>query len=168
VPLHVHTPVGSGVFLSNVCRSCELVVCGQPLTFDFTLLQMTRFDVILGMDWLYALRACIECFHARVSLCTPERVKFCFIGKRDDVQLPRQVKESMLLANMELFSDEKKQVELLTIVCMFPDVFPKDLPGLPPKRVVDFANDLVPGIAPISMAPYRMAPAEMKELNARL
>ena len=44
----------------------------------------------------------------------------------------------------------------------FLDVFPDDLPGLPPEREIDFLIDLVPGTAPISLPPYRMAPPELK------
>ena len=50
----------------------------------------------------------------------------------------------------------------------FTDVFPEELPGLPPQRDIEFTIDLEPGTAPISKAPYRMAPAEMKELKAQL
>nr|GFC71995.1 hypothetical protein [Tanacetum cinerariifolium] len=49
-----------------------------------------------------------------------------------------------------------------------PEVFPKDLPGLPPTRPVEFQIDLVPGSAPIARAPYRLAPSEMKELAEQL
>ncbi|WP_375618971.1 reverse transcriptase family protein, partial [Bartonella sp. AC134YNZD] len=54
------------------------------------------------------------------------------------------------------------------MVCEFPDVFPEDLFGLPPHRAVEFCIDLAPGTAPISVAPYRMAPAELKELKIQL
>ena len=50
----------------------------------------------------------------------------------------------------------------------FLDVFPDDLPGLPLEREIDFPIDLVSGIAPISLPPYRMAPAELKELKTQL
>ncbi|GJT37717.1 putative reverse transcriptase domain-containing protein [Tanacetum coccineum] len=50
----------------------------------------------------------------------------------------------------------------------FPEVFPKDLPGLPPTRLVDFQIDLVPGTAPIARFPYRLAPSEMQELSTQL
>ena len=50
----------------------------------------------------------------------------------------------------------------------YPDVFPDELPGLSPLREVDFAIELEPGTAPISRAPYRMAPAELKELKVQL
>ena len=50
----------------------------------------------------------------------------------------------------------------------FPDVFPDDLPGLPPDRDVEFTMDLLPVTDPISLVPYRMAPAELRELNIQL
>ncbi|GKF76925.1 hypothetical protein Tco_0229395, partial [Tanacetum coccineum] len=63
---------------------------------------------------------------------------------------------------------EKKRLEDVPIVKDFPDVFPKDLPGLPHTRQVKFHIDLVPGAAPIARAPYRLAPSEMKELADQL
>nr|GFD29990.1 hypothetical protein [Tanacetum cinerariifolium] len=50
----------------------------------------------------------------------------------------------------------------------FPEVFPEDLPGLPPIRPVEFQMDLVPGAALVARAPYRLAPSEMKELAEQL
>ncbi|GJR07856.1 hypothetical protein Tco_0790508 [Tanacetum coccineum] len=57
---------------------------------------------------------------------------------------------------------EKKRLEDVSIVQDFPEVFPEDLPGLPPTRQVEFQIDLVPGAAPVARAPYRLAPSEMK------
>ena len=51
---------------------------------------------------------------------------------------------------------------------MFSEVFPEDLPGVPPKRKIDFGIDLLPDTQPISIPPYRMAPAELKELKEQL
>ncbi|GJR31998.1 putative reverse transcriptase domain-containing protein [Tanacetum coccineum] len=63
---------------------------------------------------------------------------------------------------------EKKRLEDVPIVQDFPEVFPEDLPGLPPTRQVEFQIDLVPGDAPVARAPYRLAPSEMKELSEQL
>ncbi|GKB65320.1 putative reverse transcriptase domain-containing protein [Tanacetum coccineum] len=63
---------------------------------------------------------------------------------------------------------EKKRLEDVPIVQDFPEVFPEDLPGLPPTRQVEFQIDLVPGAAPVARAPYRLAPSEMKELSEQL
>ena len=58
------------------------------------------------------------------------------------------------------------RLEDVPVVRDFLDVFLDDLPGLPLEREIDFPIDLVSGIAPISLPPYRMAPAELKELKA--
>ncbi|GJR83246.1 putative reverse transcriptase domain-containing protein [Tanacetum coccineum] len=63
---------------------------------------------------------------------------------------------------------EKKRLEDVPIVQDFPEVFPEDLPGLPPTRQVEFQIDLVPGAAPVARAPYRLAPSKMKELSEQL
>ncbi|KAB2631036.1 S ribonuclease [Pyrus ussuriensis x Pyrus communis] len=59
-------------------------------------------------------------------------------------------------------------VEDVRVVRHFPDVFPEDLPGLPPDRDVEFTIELLPGTNPISLTPYRMAPAELRELKVQL
>ena len=63
---------------------------------------------------------------------------------------------------------EKKGVTDVDVVREFPDVFPEDLPGLPPKRQVEFHIDLTPGAALIACSPYRLAPTEMKEMMSQL
>ena len=57
------------------------------------------------------------------------------------------------------------RLELVVILLMY---FPDELPGLPPSREIEFAIDLIPGSKPASKAPYRMAPAELKELKVQL
>ncbi|GJY71008.1 putative reverse transcriptase domain-containing protein [Tanacetum coccineum] len=68
---------------------------------------------------------------------------------------------------MEKKSDEKK-LEDIPVVKEFPDVFPEDLPGLPPVRQVEFQIDLIPRAAPVARTPYRLAPSEMQELSNQL
>nr|GEU75753.1 reverse transcriptase domain-containing protein [Tanacetum cinerariifolium] len=68
---------------------------------------------------------------------------------------------------MEKKSDEK-QLKYIPVVREFLDVFPEDLPGLPPVRQVEFQIDLIPGATPVARAPYRLAPSEMHELSDQL
>ncbi|GJU33251.1 hypothetical protein Tco_1176840 [Tanacetum coccineum] len=68
---------------------------------------------------------------------------------------------------MEKKSDEKR-LEDIPIVKEFSDVFPEDLPGLPPVRQVEFQIDLIPGAAPVARTPYRLALSEMQELSKQL
>src|SRR3954451_12555087 len=59
-------------------------------------------------------------------------------------------------------------LEDIPVVRDFPDVFPEELPGMPPDRCVEFIVDLIPGTTPISRRPYRMAPHELAELKNQL
>ena len=59
-------------------------------------------------------------------------------------------------------------MEKIPIVREFPNVFPEELPGIPLEREVDLSIEIMPGTTPVSRAPYRMAPAELKELMVQL
>nr|GFC21760.1 reverse transcriptase domain-containing protein [Tanacetum cinerariifolium] len=63
---------------------------------------------------------------------------------------------------------QEKRIEDVPVIRDFPEVFPDDLPGLPPPWQVEFRIDLAPGAAPVARAPYRLAPSEMKELAKQL
>ena len=60
--LTVDTPVGGLVPLDRGCRNCEIIISDQNLRVDFIIIDMSSFDVILGMDWLSAYRVFIDCF----------------------------------------------------------------------------------------------------------
>ena len=62
----------------------------------------------------------------------------------------------------------KRSLESVRVVNEYPEVFPEDLPGLPPQREIEFSIDLVPSTQPISIPPYKMAPTEMRELKEQL
>ncbi|GKG09919.1 hypothetical protein Tco_0338665 [Tanacetum coccineum] len=62
----------------------------------------------------------------------------------------------------------ERRIEDVPVVRDFPEVFPEDLPGLPPTRQIEFHIELIPGAAPVARAPYRLAPAEMKKLAEQL
>ncbi|XP_042448982.1 uncharacterized protein LOC122033898 [Zingiber officinale] len=73
-----------------------------------------------------------------------------------------------LLSMIKIDEDTTTQLSDIPIVQEYPDVFPEELPGLPPKRQVEFTIELIPGTAPVSKAPYRMAPKELEELKVQL
>ncbi|GJZ28150.1 hypothetical protein Tco_0572797 [Tanacetum coccineum] len=78
----------------------------------------------------------------------------------------------IFLANITATKDKDKskgkRLEDVPVVQEFPEVFPEDLPGIPPTRQVEFRIDLVPGATPVARAPYRLAPSKMKELAEQL
>nr|GEW22115.1 reverse transcriptase domain-containing protein [Tanacetum cinerariifolium] len=105
------------------------------------------FDVVIGMDWLSK-------YHAKI-ICD-EKVVHILI---DD--------ETLIIRVMEQKSEDK-QLENIPVVREFPDVFPEDLPGLPPVCQVEFQIDLILEVAPVARAPYRLAPSEMQKLSDQL
>ena len=75
---------------------------------------------------------------------------------------------SGLLAYMINSEATNEKLEDIPLVKEFPDVFPEELPGLPPDRETKFSIEILPGTGPISKAPYRMAPTELRELKLQL
>ena len=72
------------------------------------------------------------------------------------------------LASLTLKDEEIPDLDLPRVVCEYVDVFPDELLGLPPHRVVDFGIELHPDTLPISMIPHRMTPVELQELRVQL
>ena len=72
------------------------------------------------------------------------------------------------LANLTLEDKVRQDLDLPRVVCDYLDVFPDELPRLPPHRDVEFCIELHPSTLPISMTPYRMAPVELQELKVQL
>ena len=161
-PLHVSSPLGTKERIDRICQGCELEISGILLTVDLRVMDMSEFEVILGMDWLTAYRVVINCDRMRVTAYTPDGTCVMFQGNRHDASpytmYDSQWHEQMTgwLASLTL-EDEMRE-----------DVFPDELPGLPPPREVDFRIELHPGTSPISMTPYRMAPVELQELKVQI
>ncbi|GJU25238.1 putative reverse transcriptase domain-containing protein [Tanacetum coccineum] len=74
----------------------------------------------------------------------------------------------LFLAQVTEQESKEKRLEDVPVIRDFPEVFPKELPGLPPPRQVEFRIDLIPGATPVARAPYHFAPSEMKELSKQL
>nr|GEY36933.1 putative reverse transcriptase domain, aspartic peptidase domain protein [Tanacetum cinerariifolium] len=137
----------------------EYVNC--PLRFDDRIrpanllpIYMFDFDVILGMDWLASHRATIDCY-ARTVIFDNARTLISHGCKG-------------FLASVMNTSLESPNIKNLFVVREFVDVFPDELPGLPSAKEIEFGIELIPGAEPISKAPYRMAPVELKELKEQL
>nr|GEV01528.1 retrotransposon protein [Tanacetum cinerariifolium] len=120
-------------------------------------LDMYDFDIILGMDWLINHRATIVCHTKSVIFGDLDKLKFMY----QDSQLS-------LLASLMDTSSDGPSLETHPIVRDFSDVFPEELPGIPPKCEVEFGIELILGTQPISKASYRMDLIELKELKEQL
>ena len=173
-PLYVSSPLGIRARIGMICRGCELEISGILLTVDLRVMDMSEFDVILGMDWLTAYRVVIDCGIRRVTAYTHDSTRVVFQRDKHDI-LPHMVYESKChgqlvswLASLTLEDEVRPDLDLPRVVCEYEDVFPDELPGLPPLRVVDFYIELHLGTSPISMTPHRMAPVELQELRVQL
>ena len=170
-PLYVSSPIGIRARIGMICRGCELEILGTLLTVDLRIMDMSEFDVFLGMDWLTAYRVVIDCERKRVTAYMQDGTRVVFKGDKHDM-LPQTVYESRCqgqlagwLASLTLEDKKRPDLDLPRVVCEYVDVFPDELPGLPPQRVVDFGIELHSGTSPISMTPHRMEPVELQELR---
>ncbi|GJV13226.1 putative reverse transcriptase domain-containing protein [Tanacetum coccineum] len=166
-----------------VLRGCTLGLLGHPFDIDLMPVELGSFDVIIGMDWLAKYHALIVCDEKVVCIPYGDEVLIirgdnCDGGSKLNIisctrtqkyiQKGCQVYLAQVTSKKVEDKSEEKRLEDVPIVREFPEVFPEDLPGLPPARQVEFQIDLVPGAAPVARAPYRLAPAEMQELSTQL
>ncbi|GJZ12429.1 reverse transcriptase domain-containing protein [Tanacetum coccineum] len=126
---------------NTVIQGCTLILLNQPFKIDLMPIKLGSFGVVIGMNWLSK-------YHARI-ICN-EKV----------LHIP--------INNETLIIRAEKRLEDIPVVREFPEVFSEDLPGLPPVRQVKFQINLIPGVAPVARAPYRLAPSEMQELSDQL
>ncbi|KAL2226254.1 UNVERIFIED_CONTAM: Transposon Tf2-12 polyprotein, partial [Sesamum indicum] len=151
---------------------------GHAISSDLIVLDLKEFDVILGMDWLAQYKAIVDCYKKEVMIEYSSESKVIFVGDRQVVPVcvisAMEARRLMLegceayLAHVVDTEKVNPTLEEIPVVRDFPEVFPDDLPGLPPHREVDFAIETLPGVAPISIAPYRMAPVELHELKKQI
>nr|GEY81987.1 putative reverse transcriptase domain-containing protein [Tanacetum cinerariifolium] len=132
---------GNLISTNTVIQGCTLTLLNQPYEIDLMPIKLGSFDVIIGMDWLSK-------YHAKIIY--DEKV----------IRIPNE--------NETLIIRDEKRLENIPVVREFPDVFPKELPGLPLDRQVEFQIDLILGAVPVARAPYRLAPSEMQELSNQL
>ncbi|KAL0553911.1 hypothetical protein IC582_007815 [Cucumis melo] len=181
-PLHhvlsVSTPSGECMLSKEKVKACQIEITGHVIEVTLIVLDMLDFDVILGMDWLAANHASIDCSRKEVTFNPPSLASFKFKGggSKSLPQVISAIRANKLLSQgtwgilASVVDTREADVSLSSepVVRDYPDVFPEELPGLPPHREVEFAIELEPGTVPISRAPYRMAPAELKELKVQL
>ncbi|GKA29514.1 putative reverse transcriptase domain-containing protein [Tanacetum coccineum] len=164
--------VVTGTFLLNKCHAFVLFDSGSDRSFMDTRFSsmlnidpvkigasyevelaggrvLGAFDVIIGMDWLVKHDAVIVC---------GEKFARKYVERGCH----------LFLAHVTENKSKEKRMEDVPVIRDFPEVFPKELPGLPQPRQVEFRIDLVPRATPIAHAPYRLAPSEMRELSVQL
>ncbi|GKC09616.1 putative reverse transcriptase domain-containing protein, partial [Tanacetum coccineum] len=136
---------------NTMLRGCTLGLLGHPFNIDLMPVELGSFDAVIGMDWLANHHAVIVCDEKVVRIPYGYEVLIVQVTKKETGD-----------------KSEEKRLEDVPTIRDFPEVFSEDLPGLPPTRQVKFQIDLVPSVAPVARASYRLAPTELQELSTHL
>jgi hypothetical protein len=113
------------------------------------------------MNWLHKNQATVSCDKRIVKLVSPS-------GKEVVTKLYLPKLEEGACKHLSVDDKESNPIEAIRIVSEFPNVFPEELPGMPPERKVEFAIELIPGTAPISKRAYRVSELELVELKKQI
>ncbi|GKE76598.1 putative reverse transcriptase domain-containing protein, partial [Tanacetum coccineum] len=168
---------GKIVSSNTVLRGCTLNLVNHLFGIDLMPIELGTFDVIIGKDWLVERDVVIVCGKKVVHI--PVKNKMLVVeGDRGTSRLKviscikaRKYIEKDCPQFVEDVTEKepaKRHLEYVPVIRDFPEVFPDDLPGLPPPRQVEFRTELVPRAVPVSRPPYHLAPSEMKELADQL
>ena len=141
-------------------------------------MQSSLFCILSRMDWLSKHRVIVDCDKKIVVLKCPNLSEVTIQGIRSE-PIPKVISameaRRFLIKGCEIFlalilDSKREQVNFknIPVIREFLDVFPKELPKVPPEREVDLSIEVVQGTTLISRAPYRMAPTELKELKTQL
>ncbi|GJV64757.1 retrotransposon protein, putative, ty3-gypsy subclass [Tanacetum coccineum] len=169
---------------NTILRGCTLNLKNHLFKIDLLPIELGSFDVIVGMDWMAKHRAEVVCYEKYIRV--PYGNDMLIIqGERcgvknesrleviSSIRTQRYFNKGCQVFLIQMMKKEEtkvpeRRIEDVPIVKDFLEVFPKDFPGLPPIRQVEFHIELIPGAAPVTRAPYRLAPAKMKELAEQL
>jgi hypothetical protein len=133
----------------RMCPAVSVSIRGVDFLSNLIILGSLVIDIILGMDWLKKYNGVIHCAKHVVQITGANGTKVEFVATAS-------TRTSVSLNTMKAIPMEE-----IRVVHDFPDVFPKDLPGMPPDHDIEFIIDLVPSIAPISKRAYRMPTNEL-------
>nr|XP_016442348.1 PREDICTED: uncharacterized protein LOC107767769 [Nicotiana tabacum]XP_016442349.1 PREDICTED: uncharacterized protein LOC107767769 [Nicotiana tabacum] len=141
-PFLVATPVGESLLAEYVYRACQIRVEGRDTLADLIVLGMIDFDVLMGMDWLSSCYAIVDCHAKIIKFEIPNEPSFILRGsqvpetcKIISFMKAQRLQKKGCLGLLAIINDTRKEtvsIENLPIVREFSDVFPEDLPGLPP------------------------------------
>ena len=165
-PLEISTP-GPKWQTDGVTPEVQIIIASLSFPFPLIALRSKGLDAILGMDWLARYHANLDCAAKSITVTHPSGYDVQFWATYSGPpSSDNPLSPEITLCFMEGLSPP--EIQDIHVVCDFPDVFPEELPGMPPDRSVEFVIDLLPGTAPISKKPYRMPVEELALLNEQI
>jgi hypothetical protein len=132
-----------------MCSNLRIEIRGIDFPANLVVMGTQGLDVILGMNWLHKNQATVSHDKRTVKLVSPS-------GKELVTELFMPDLEEGACHHMSIDCKEANLLEAIRVVSEFPDVFPEDLPGMPPECKVEFAIELEPGTVPIGRRAYRV------------
>ncbi|KAI3815298.1 hypothetical protein L1987_14960 [Smallanthus sonchifolius] len=169
---------GDSLTIESIIYDCSLELNDHSFPINFVPMPLGSFDIIMGMDWLSNHHVEVICFEKCIRIPLPSGETLRVFGEKPckglklmsctTAQKYLRKKYIAFLAHIVQKDVKEKSIQDIPIIRDFPEVFPKDLSGLPPVRQVEFRIDLIPGANPVARAPYRLAPSEMQELASQL
>jgi hypothetical protein len=148
--------LGGEMRTKHICPAVSISIRGADFPSNLILLDSKGIDNILGMDWLSKYDGVIQCARKVVKLTKKDRISVEFVAR---VQSGPDSK---------LNQTKAIALEDIRVVQDYPDVFPEELPGMPPDRDIEFLIELLPGTPSISKRPYRMPVNELVELKKQI
>jgi hypothetical protein len=155
VPYLILTP-GGRVVADRMVPKIPLELAGQIFLTNILILDGQGIDIILGMRWMKIHKALLDIYTHLVHLDSLASGKVI-------LHLP-----AMPCLQASVHTAIAKSLDEILIVWEYPDVFPDELPGMPPDRAIEFKIELQPSMTAISKRPYQMLPNELAELKIQL
>jgi hypothetical protein len=152
---------GGKVRTNRICLNVRVEIRGIEFPANLIVMGTQGIDVILGINWLDKYQAVISFDKRMVRLLSP-------LGEEVVTELVPLESRKGVCHQMTIDSKEADPLEAIKVVSQFPDVFPKDLPGMPPEQKVEFAIELILGTAPISKRAYMVSGPELVELKKKM
>jgi hypothetical protein len=153
--------LGGDTSARQLCPKVNLKIIGVDFVANLIVMESKGIDVILGMDWLSKYKVLIDCAKKSIKMTSPEGKEMEFII--EPVVTAKGVANCAKVNQLD--ASEGSEVP---VVNEFPDVFPEELPGMPPDRDIEFVIELKSSTTPIYKTPYRMATLELAELKEHI
>jgi hypothetical protein len=153
----VSSPEGD-MHARHVCSKVSILIRGVEFLANLIVLESKGIDLIHGLDWLSKHNGMINCAKKVVRLTPSSGKELEYVA--ENLLTNKATSNKIVLNHL----DAASTMDIRT-VSEYPDVFPKELSGMPPDRKIEFVIELVPGTAPIFKRPYRMATNQLAELK---
>eukprot|EP00253_Pinus_taeda_P019224 PITA_19224 len=172
-PWLVQLATGAKRRVTAKISDCSFTIAEQLVIADLNVLPLGSYDILIGMDWLEKHWSLVDCKTKIIYYRDQQGNRKEMQGIKQPVQvhpitanqLMKCIRKGCQVYAIQVgyanFKDKSVSLNSIPVIQEFTDVFPEEIPGLPPRRNIDFTIELIPGAAPVSREPYRMSTPEM-------